>query len=117
MTHDASRCDLDPVLAILAGKWKPLILYHLSTARRRYGELRRAVGGATDKVLIDQLKELEADGVIERTDHDEVPPHVEYGLSPLGAGLTAALAPAISWSRKHPREVESIMSRRKPRVS
>ncbi len=56
-------CGLDAALAVIDGKWKPLILYHLAKDVHRYGELKRAVGGVSDKVLIQQLKELERNGV------------------------------------------------------
>jgi DNA-binding HxlR family transcriptional regulator len=59
-------CGLDAALFVLGGKWKPLILFHLAHGARRYGELRRAIGGVSDKVLIQQLKELQADGIIDR---------------------------------------------------
>ena len=61
-------CGLDAALFVLGGKWKPLILFHLADGTRRYGELRRAVGNVSDKVLIQQLKELRADGIIDRVD-------------------------------------------------
>jgi DNA-binding HxlR family transcriptional regulator len=74
MKNGAFTCGLDAALAVIGGKWKPLILFHLAHEVRRYGELRRAVGGVSDKVLIQQLKELEADGIIKRLDFKEIPP-------------------------------------------
>jgi len=65
-------CGLDAALAVIGGKWKPLILFHLAHGARRYGELRRAVGSVTDKVLIQQLKELQADRIIDRLDYKEI---------------------------------------------
>jgi DNA-binding HxlR family transcriptional regulator len=59
---------LDAALVVLGGEWKPLILFHLGHETRRYGALRRAVGSVSDKVLIQQLKELQADGIIDRFD-------------------------------------------------
>src|ERR1700686_129987 len=91
MKKDAFICGLDAALAVLGGKWKPLILYHLAHGTRRYGELRRAVGAVSDKMLIQQLKELQADGVIDRCDYEEVPPKVEYVLTPFGRTLAKAL--------------------------
>src|SRR6202007_1108556 len=64
----------------IAGKWKPLIIYFLIQGPNRYGELKRAVRGVSDKMLIQQLKELEADGIITRKDYKEVPPRVDHTL-------------------------------------
>jgi DNA-binding HxlR family transcriptional regulator len=68
MKNRVLTCGLDAALFVLGGKWKPLILFHLAHGTRRYGELRRAVGNVSDKVLIQQLKELHADGIIDRVD-------------------------------------------------
>jgi hypothetical protein len=64
MKKGAFTCGLDAALFVLGGKWKPLILFHLAHRARRYGELRRALGSVSDKVLIQQLKELQADGIM-----------------------------------------------------
>lgn len=72
-------CGLDATLRVVAGKWKPLILYFLAQGGpTRYGELRRSVRDVSDKMLIQQLKELESDGLVKRTDYKEVPPRVDY---------------------------------------
>ena len=113
MTKGAFTCGLDAALFVLGGKWKPLILFHLAHGTRRYGELRRAVGKVSDKVLIQQLKELQADGIIERFDYGEIPPRVEYSLTPLGRTLGVALAPLCEWGTEHSSAVEAIMERRK----
>jgi DNA-binding HxlR family transcriptional regulator len=112
MTAIAFICGLDAALAVIGGKWKPLILFHLAYGARRYGELRRAVGGVTDKVLIQQLKELRADGIIDRLDYKEIPPKVEYSLTRFGRTLAKALAPLCVWGSEHMSEVETIVSRR-----
>lgn len=90
-------CGLDASLKILGGKWKPLIIYFLVNRPRRYGELKRAVKKVSDKVLIQQLKELEVHGVVHREDFGEIPPKVEYSLTPFGLGLAEALAPLCQW--------------------
>jgi DNA-binding HxlR family transcriptional regulator len=77
MKEPTFTCGLDAALCVLGAKWKPLILYHLAHGTRRYGELRRAVGSVSDKVLIQQLKELQADGIIDRVNFGEIPPKVE----------------------------------------
>jgi DNA-binding HxlR family transcriptional regulator len=106
-------CGLDAALYVLGGKWKPLILFHLAHGTRRYGELRRAVGGVSDKVLIQQLKELQADGIVDRFDYGQIPPKVEYSLTAFGRTLGKALAPLCEWGTTHSSNVEAIMERRK----
>lgn len=67
----------------------------------RFGELRRELPGVTEKVLAAQLRELELDGIVHREAHDEVPPRVEYSLTPLGVSLNEALSPLGAWGRKN----------------
>src|SRR5580692_7048008 len=112
MKKDAFTCGLDAALFVLGGKWKPLILFHLAHGTRRYGELRRAVGTVSDKVLIQQLKELQADGIVSRLDYREIPPKVEYSLTAFGRTLARALAPLCEWGTQYSTDVEAIMARR-----
>lgn len=106
-------CGLDVTLRVIAGKWKPLILYFLAhDGPTRYGELRRSVRGVSDKVLIQHLKELEADGLVKRTDYKEVPPRVDYSLTALGHSLGAALAPLCAWGTEHMAEVSRVFAER-----
>ena len=105
-------CGLDATLRIIAGKWKPLIVYFLCQSPSRYGELRRAVRGVSDKMLIQHLKELEADGIVARHDHQEVPPRVDYTLTPLGHSLAAALAPLCVWGSENMAEVARVFAER-----
>src|SRR5262249_27430811 len=95
-------CGLDVTLRVISGKWKPLILYFIAQGGPiRYGELRRAMRDVSDKMLIQHLKELEADGLVKRTDYKEVPPRVDYSLTPLGHSLAIALAPLCTWGTEH----------------
>ena len=106
-------CGLDATLRVISGKWKPLILYFLAQdGPTRYGELRRAVRDVSDKMLIQQLKELEADGLVKRTDYKEVPPRVDYSLTPLGFSLAQALAPLCSWGTENMAEVTRVFAER-----
>lgn len=105
-------CGLDATLRIISGKWKPLILYFLLRGPTRYGELKRAVRDVSDKVLIQQLKELDADGVLLRTDYKEVPPRVDYALTPLGRSLALALEPLCSWGTENMAEMQKIFAER-----
>ncbi|WFU13500.1 helix-turn-helix domain-containing protein [Bradyrhizobium sp. CB3481] len=105
-------CGLDATLRVISGKWKPLVLYFLLQGPNRYGELKRAVRGVSDKVLIQQLKELEADGILRRTDYKEVPPRVDYSLTPLGHSLAQALAPLCTWGTENMAEVARVLAQR-----
>jgi DNA-binding HxlR family transcriptional regulator len=112
MAEENFTCGLDAALAVMAGKWKPLILFHLARGARRYGELRRAVGGVSDKVLIQQLKELHVDGIVDRADYGEIPPKVEYSVTPFGRTLAKALVGLCEWGTEYTRDVEAIVARR-----
>jgi DNA-binding HxlR family transcriptional regulator len=105
-------CGLEAALVVVGGKWKPLILFHLGPGKRRFGELRRLVSGVSEKMLIQQLRELQADGIIERVDFKEIPPKVEYALTPLGKTLTQALLPLCEWGTAHSAAIEAIAQRR-----
>lgn len=94
-------CGLDAAVAVVGGKWKPLILWALSVEPRRTGELRRALPGVSEKVLTQQLRELERDGVIHREIHQQVPPKVVYRLTRKGAALDRALRPLGEWGEEH----------------
>jgi len=106
-------CGLDATLRVVAGKWKPLILYFVAQdGSTRYGELRRAIRDVSDKVLIQQLKELQDDGLVKRTDYKEVPPRVDYSLTPLGRSLAQALVPLCTWGTEHMAEVSQVFAER-----
>lgn len=109
-------CGLDATLRVIAGKWKPLILYFVGQdGPTRYGELRRAIRDVSDKMLIQQLKELEADGLVKRTDHKEVPPRVDYSLTTLGQSLALALVPLCTWGTENLAEVARVFAARAAR--
>ncbi|NEB39935.1 helix-turn-helix domain-containing protein [Streptomyces sp. SID14515] len=94
-------CGIDAAMDVIGGKWKVLILWALNERTCRFGELRRAVPGVTEKVLSSHLRELEDDGIVHREVYAEVPPRVEYSLTPLGLSLNAALEPLGQWGRDH----------------
>lgn len=95
-------CGLDAAVAVVGGKWKPMILWALDAAGvLRFGELRRHIDGVSEKVLIQQLRELEADSIVKREVYREVPPRVEYSLTDLGQALNAALVPLGEWGHIH----------------
>ena len=105
---DDPPCGLDVTLAVIGGKWKPLILFHLQSGPTRFGELRRRVAGVSEKVLIQHLRELVAAGVLTRRDHQQLPPVVDYTLTPFGLTLVQALVPLCAWGVEHRAEVETI---------
>ena len=94
-------CGLAAALDVIGGKWKPLVLWNLFTTPRRFGELRRLIGGISEKMLIQSLRELEADGVITRHDFGEIPPRVEYAITEFGQSLIEALGPLCAWGSTH----------------
>ncbi|MFN3209033.1 MAG: winged helix-turn-helix transcriptional regulator [Roseovarius sp.] len=104
-------CGLDASLRIIGGKWKPLILFFLAKGPLRYGELKRSVDGVSDKVLINQLREMEAHGVLSRTDHKEIPPRVDYELTPLGSDLAAALEPICAWGEANASAISGVLEK------
>lgn len=95
-------CGLDAAIDVVGGKWKPLILWALHAhGRCRFGELRRHVGGITEKMLVQQLRQLEADGLVHREVFREVPPRVEYSMTELGRSLNTALLPLGEWGERN----------------
>ncbi|MEU3772704.1 helix-turn-helix domain-containing protein [Streptomyces sp. NPDC032472] len=86
-------------MSLIDGKWKVSLLWELDRRPRRFGELRRLVPGVSEKVLAAQLREMETDGLVHREAYDEVPPRVEYSLTPLGHDLNTALEPLAEFGR------------------
>jgi DNA-binding HxlR family transcriptional regulator len=112
MTTFPFNCGLEAALVVVGGKWKPLILFHLGPGKRRFGELRRLVSGVSEKMLIQQLREMQADGIIDRLDFQEIPPKVEYSLTPFGRTLVKALLPLCEWGSGHSAAIQAISERR-----
>lgn len=112
MPERVFTCGLDVALSVVGGKWKPLILFHLAGGPRRFGEVRKLVRGISEKVLIQHLRELVADGILSRHDHQELPPRVDYEMTEFGRSLAAALVPLCIWGDEHRSRVEDIQLRR-----
>lgn len=95
------RCPTETTLALISGRWKVMVIYWLMQGTRRFNQLQRDLGGITHRTLIRQLKEMEADGLIERRDFGEIPPRVEYRLTPLGHSLEPVLLAMQDWADRH----------------
>ena len=92
-------CDVEATLSVIGGRWKPILVCHLLDGRKRFGELRRLTPNATERMITLQLRELEADGVVERHVFAEVPPRVEYELTDFGRTLETLLTLMQEWGR------------------
>ena len=101
MSRTAYSCGLEAALAVIGGKWKTLILWRLNDGPLRFGALRRLVPGVTEKMLVQQLREMEADGLVSRAVYPEVPPRVEYALTDIARELGKALRPLCAWGTRH----------------
>ncbi len=102
-------CPVEYTLSLLAGKWKLMIIYYLLKGTKRFNQLQRELAGITHRSLSKQLKEMEEDSLIVRTDYKEIPPRVEYSLSPLGKSLQSVLSSMHEWGEQHDiplREIE-----------
>ena len=103
-TLQHSNCKAELALKVIQGRWKLLILRELLDGVRRFSDLQRALAevqqGVSQKVLTAQLRELETDGVVERTVYAEVPPRVEYALTALGRELVPVLEELHAWGEK-----------------
>jgi DNA-binding HxlR family transcriptional regulator len=99
------ECPVMATIAMISDKWKVLIICKLIKGTLRFNELRRELQGVTQRVLTHQLRELEADGLVNRTVFAEVPPRVEYSLTPLGRTLIPVLENLELWARDHSEEL------------
>lgn len=98
-TRETAADGIEAALAIVGGRWKLRILFQLFGGRvQRFSELERALAGISQKVLNQQLRHLEQDGILRRVAHAESPPRVEYSLTPWGQSLCPALDALLQWS-------------------
>ncbi|AQS58037.1 winged helix-turn-helix transcriptional regulator [Desulforamulus ferrireducens] len=95
-------CPVEYTLTLIGGKWKPVILWHLANdGIKRYGEIKKLLIGITHKMLSQQLKELEADGLIHREEYHQIPPKVEYSLTDKGKTLIPILQLMCQWGQEN----------------
>ena len=104
-----TSCGLDISLKIMGGKWKPLILYHLQNGPLRFSEIKRSMGSISEKVLIQQLRDLVSINVLNRHDYKCVPPMVDYSLTPFGETLVQALIPLCEWGNQNREQVTKLL--------
>ncbi len=94
-------CPVEVSLDKIGGKWKPLVLWHLHSRTRRFGELKRLIPTVTEKMLTETLRQLEGDGIVHREVYRQVPPKVEYSLTRNGKELEGLLQQLCSWGKKY----------------
>lgn len=103
----SQNCESRQALDRIADKWTCLIVYALLDGPRRHGELKRMIEGISQKMLTQTLRSMETDGLVKRTVIDVIPPHVEYGLTPLGQTLSGPLVAICQWAMDHLPELQT----------
>ena len=100
-TEKLPACPVETTLMLIGDKWKVLILRDLMPGTKRFGELKKSIGSVTQKVLTAQLREMEAQGLVDRRVYAEVPPRVEYSLTELGRSLKPILDAMWNWGENY----------------
>nr|WP_263326972.1 helix-turn-helix domain-containing protein [Neobacillus sp. Marseille-Q6967] len=115
MEKEPELCRVDDALGILVGKWKPIILLHLmKSGTQRFSELKRSMPGITQKMLTNQLRELEDEDIIQRVVYPQVPPKVEYSITDYGRSLEPILEAMHEWGTKHTlQKMEKLKQKKK----
>ena len=106
----ASDCPSRQVLDRIGDKWTTLVMLLLEDGAKRFSELQRTINGISAKMLAQTLRSLERDGLVTRTIYPEIPPRVEYTLTPLGETLCAPIAAILQWSEAHFDEVSAAQA-------
>ena len=108
-TPDTAAVGVEKVLRLLEGRWKLIILFHLFDGKvQRYSDLERLIPGISQKMLAQQLRQLEADGIVGRKLYPQVPPKVEYRLTDWGQALCPALDGLLKWAERKDRIVNPV---------
>ena len=97
----AEGCPAERTIRILEGRWRPMIIHWLMPGPMRFNELQRKLGDITHRTLSRTLKEMEADKLVVRSDYGEIPPRVDYRLTPLGCSLQPVLMAMQDWAERH----------------
>jgi DNA-binding HxlR family transcriptional regulator len=112
------HCESRQALDRIADKWTCLVVYALVDGPSRHGQLRRRIEGISQKMLTQTLRSMEADGLVERTVIDVIPPHVEYALTPLGRTLIEPLTAICRWAMDHLPELQQArVATKQPRAA
>lgn len=104
MKRDLPPCPVETTLLLIGNKWKVLILRDLINGTKRFGELKNSISSISQKVLTQQLRSMEEDGLLERKVYAEVPPRVEYTLTELGISLQPILDSMLIWGERYKTE-------------
>ena len=109
---DENTCPITATMKVLGGKWKPILINAIYfTAPARFGELKRSVIGITQSMLTQQLRELEADGIISRKIYAEIPPKVEYTLTDFGLTLSPVIQTLADWGKEYKLNKQKVRSK------
>lgn len=101
MKRELPACPVEITMGLIDDKWKVLIVRELLTGTKRFGELKKSVTGITQKVLTNNLRQMEADGLVKRKVYAEVPPRVEYSLTETGFSLKPILDSMVEWGNQY----------------
>ena len=104
-------CPIEETLKLFAGKWKASILFHLSEGKCRFNELRRRIPAITQRMLTQQLRELERDGLVNREQFNEIPPRVEYSLNEIGFSLEQIFLAIEQWGQLYSEVIETARTK------
>jgi len=96
-----SPCPVTTTLSVIGGKWKPIILYTITVETKRFSEIKKLIPAISQKMLTQQLRELEEDSIIHRRVYPVVPPKVEYSITEYGRTLMPILDAMVAWGRRH----------------
>ncbi|CAN5513843.1 hypothetical protein BH11BAC2_BH11BAC2_11680 [soil metagenome] len=102
-------CPVELTFSVISGKYKGMLIWHLRDSVLRYGELRRLIQGITHKMLTQSLRDLEQDGIIHREAYHEIPPRVEYSLTPLGKDMLPVIEQMAIWGKFFIQEPEEAI--------
>lgn len=101
MSNKLSKCPVEVTVSLIENKWKILIIRELLSGTKRFGEIKKSLDGISQKVLTAQLRDMEHNGLIARKVYAEVPPRVEYSLTPLGLSLTPVINALKQWGQNY----------------